>query len=108
MDWYVIFLYVLCESVCLFFNDQAPTEISTYWHTLSLDDALPICGVVSTSGDVVFQGDIKGRFNAYSAKDGKLLWSVDAQTPLNSAPISYEAGGRQYIDRKSPRLNSSH
>src|SRR3546814_8744083 len=33
----------------------------------------------------------------YSAKDGKLLWSFDAQTPLNSAPISYEAGGRQYI-----------
>src|SRR3546814_2386811 len=76
-------------------------------------------GVVATSGDVVFQGDIKGRFNAYSAKDGKLLWSFDAQTPLNSAPISYEAGGRQYIsilsglgtsagDRKSTRLNSSH
>src|SRR3546814_14171210 len=29
---------------CLFFNDTATTEIYTYWHTLSLHDALPIYG----------------------------------------------------------------
>src|SRR3546814_1242899 len=29
----------------LFFNDTATTEIYTYGHTLSLHDALPICGV---------------------------------------------------------------
>src|SRR3546814_14504876 len=27
-----------------FFNDTATTGIYTYWHTLSLHDALPICG----------------------------------------------------------------
>src|SRR3546814_7503531 len=27
---------------CFFFNDTATTEIYTYWHTLSLHDALPI------------------------------------------------------------------
>src|SRR3546814_3011727 len=29
--------------VFCFFNDTATTEIYTYWHTLSLHDALPIC-----------------------------------------------------------------
>src|SRR3546814_7278904 len=33
--------YVNC---CFFFNDTATTEIYTYVHTLSLHDALPICG----------------------------------------------------------------
>jgi quinohemoprotein ethanol dehydrogenase len=54
-------------------------------------------GVVATAGGVIFQGDITGKFNAYSASDGKPLWHFDAQAPMNSAPISYQAGGRQYI-----------
>src|SRR3546814_15977147 len=29
---------------CFFLNDTATTEIYTYGHTLSLHDALPICG----------------------------------------------------------------
>src|SRR3546814_10956111 len=29
-------------AICFFFNDSAPTEIYTYLHTLSLNDALPI------------------------------------------------------------------
>src|SRR3546814_15001989 len=31
------------DFVFFFFNDTATTEIYTYWHTLSLHDALPIC-----------------------------------------------------------------
>src|SRR3546814_14543627 len=33
---------VLCTSRSFFFNDTATTENYTYWHTLSLHDALPI------------------------------------------------------------------
>ena len=54
-------------------------------------------GTVATAGNLVFQGDVKGAFNAYAADSGKLLWSFPAQAAINSAPISYEVNGRQYI-----------
>src|SRR3546814_18641491 len=33
---------IVIGLLCYFFNDTATTEIYTYWHTLSLHDALPI------------------------------------------------------------------
>src|SRR3546814_17617950 len=36
--------------IIFFFKDTATTEIYTYWHTLSLHDALPIFGNVESSG----------------------------------------------------------
>src|SRR3546814_14875887 len=38
-------LFVLSFLLFFFFNDPATTEIYTYCHTLSLHDALPICGI---------------------------------------------------------------
>src|SRR3546814_7467060 len=35
-------------DVCFCFNETATTEIYTYGHTLSLHDALPICGLTGT------------------------------------------------------------
>src|SRR3546814_9488623 len=35
-------MYVVYIHFMFFFNDTATTEIYTYWHTLSLHDALPI------------------------------------------------------------------
>jgi quinohemoprotein ethanol dehydrogenase len=54
-------------------------------------------GVLATGGDLIFQGTIDGSFNAYSAQAGKLLWSFDARAPLLATPISYTAGGKQYV-----------
>jgi quinohemoprotein ethanol dehydrogenase len=54
-------------------------------------------GVLATGGDLVFQGGMDGRFNAYDARTGKLLWSFDARAPVIAPPISYSAGGRQYV-----------
>jgi quinohemoprotein ethanol dehydrogenase len=54
-------------------------------------------GVVATGGNLVFQGDIDHRFDAYDAESGKLLWSYDAKAPVMGPPISYEVEGRQYI-----------
>src|SRR3546814_20678468 len=41
----VLSRYSMLYIFVFFFNDTATTEIYTYWHTLSLHDALPICGV---------------------------------------------------------------
>src|SRR2546429_7180688 len=64
------------SSVFFFFNDTATTEI----YTLSLHDALPICGV------------------------GETKWAVRRR--MRSHFVGAE--GERLLDRKSTRLNSSH
>ena len=54
-------------------------------------------GTLSTAGGLVFQGTNVGRFVAYDAKDGRELWSIDAQTGVVAAPSSFELDGQQYI-----------
>ncbi|HWW81805.1 MAG TPA: PQQ-dependent dehydrogenase, methanol/ethanol family [Steroidobacteraceae bacterium] len=54
-------------------------------------------GTLSTAGGLVFQGTNVGRFVAYDARDGKELWSVEAQTGVVAAPASFELDGEQYI-----------
>lgn len=54
-------------------------------------------GVLATGGDLVFQGQINGRFSAYAAQDGKELWHFPAQDAVLAAPISYRVGGTQYV-----------
>ncbi len=54
-------------------------------------------GVVSTAGNLVFQGDSMGRFCAYRATDGRRLWSVETHTGIVAPPVTYEVGGRQYV-----------
>jgi quinohemoprotein ethanol dehydrogenase len=54
-------------------------------------------GVLSTAGNLVFQGTATGSFNAYAADDGRRLWSFAAQTGVMAGPISYSVGGKQYV-----------
>ncbi len=54
-------------------------------------------GVLATGGDLVFQGTVDGIFRAYDAATGKLVWSFDTGAPILAPPISYEAGGTQYV-----------
>jgi len=54
-------------------------------------------GVMVTGGDLVFQGTVDGMFKAFSATDGAQLWSFDARAPMIAPPITYEAGGKQYV-----------
>jgi len=54
-------------------------------------------GTLATAGGLVFQGTADGWFTAYDADAGKRLWRFDAGLGIISAPISYSAGGRQYV-----------
>jgi quinohemoprotein ethanol dehydrogenase len=54
-------------------------------------------GVLSTAGNLVFQGNVTGEVIAYAADTGRRLWSFDGQTGILGQPISYRAGGRQYV-----------
>jgi quinohemoprotein ethanol dehydrogenase len=54
-------------------------------------------GVLSTSGNLIFQGDIDGMLNAYHAGSGAKLWSFDAQSGIVAAPMSWAKDGQQYV-----------
>jgi quinohemoprotein ethanol dehydrogenase len=54
-------------------------------------------GVLSTAGNLVFQGNVGGEFVAYNAADGTKLWSFPAQTGIVAAPATYTIGDDQYV-----------
>jgi quinohemoprotein ethanol dehydrogenase len=84
-------------------NDAASAALIA-WNPVTQKEAWRIAmpsivsgGVVATAGNLVFQGSIDGRFNAYDATSGKPLWSFDAKAPIMAPPISYQVNGRQYV-----------
>lgn len=54
-------------------------------------------GVLSTGGNLVFQGNVGGEFVAYNAADGTKLWSFPAQTGVVAAPATYAIAEEQYV-----------
>jgi quinohemoprotein ethanol dehydrogenase len=54
-------------------------------------------GVLATAGNLVFQGTIGTNFVAYRADTGEKVWEMPVQNVPISAPITYLAGGEQYI-----------
>jgi quinohemoprotein ethanol dehydrogenase len=54
-------------------------------------------GVLSTAGNLVFEGTAKGNFEAYRASTGEKLWSVAAQTGVMAGPVAYEVNGEEYV-----------
>jgi PQQ-dependent dehydrogenase (methanol/ethanol family) len=54
-------------------------------------------GLLSTAGNLLFQSTPKGGFVAYRADTGERLWEFDLQTGAVAAPITYQAGGEQFV-----------
>lgn len=54
-------------------------------------------GTLTTAGNLVFQGQIDGKFSAYDARDGKELWSVNVGSGISAPPITYAVDGKQYV-----------
>ena len=54
-------------------------------------------GVLSTAGNLVFEGTADGHFEAYRADTGEKVWVMAVPTAVMAGPISYEAKGEQYV-----------
>jgi quinohemoprotein ethanol dehydrogenase len=54
-------------------------------------------GTMTTAGNLVFQGQIDGAFNAYAADTGRALWTFDAGAAVIAPPISFGVDGTQYV-----------
>src|SRR3546814_11632514 len=84
-----------------FFNDTATTEIYTYWHTLSLHDALPIYACAWLRG-------MPGMQVVDDASGAPTLALRGAVLPQQLDDGRRWLALADLIDRKSTRLNSSH
>ncbi|MGB1060975.1 MAG: hypothetical protein ACPGZU_12640, partial [Ketobacter sp.] len=47
-------------------------------------------GMLSTGGNLLFQGTADGKFVAFAADSGKRLWDFPAQTGIVAAPTTFE------------------
>jgi quinohemoprotein ethanol dehydrogenase len=54
-------------------------------------------GVLSTAGDLVFQGLVGGDFVAFDARDGSERFRFKTQNGIIGSPISYAVDGEQYV-----------
>ncbi|PSM16788.1 PQQ-dependent dehydrogenase, methanol/ethanol family [Nitratireductor sp. StC3] len=54
-------------------------------------------GTLTTAGGLVFQGTADGRFVAYDAKTGDMLWQTPVGTGVVAAPATWEKDGVQYV-----------
>lgn len=54
-------------------------------------------GVLTTAGNLVFQGTADGRFVAYRADNGQKVWSWQGSDGIIAGAMSYEVAGQQYI-----------
>ncbi len=54
-------------------------------------------GALATAGNLVFQGNSKGQFQAFDATSGKPLWKFQAPSGVVAGPVSYTVGKTQYV-----------
>ena len=83
---------ILWEQPLGLVDKLAPVPIPLRWGT-------PYAGgPIATGGGLVFIGATADeRFRAYDTETGELLWEFEGPTSANATPMTYMAGGRQYV-----------
>ncbi len=56
-----------------------------------------IGGVLTTAGNLVFNGEANGLFRAFDASNGKKLWEYQTGAGVNAPAVSYSVKGKQYV-----------
>jgi alcohol dehydrogenase (cytochrome c) len=54
-------------------------------------------GTLSTAGGLVFTGFTDGTFAAYDDTSLDQVWKINVGTGFNAPPMTFEAGGKQYV-----------
>jgi quinohemoprotein ethanol dehydrogenase len=54
-------------------------------------------GLLTTAGNLLFQGTGDGRFVAYAADSGRILWAVPTMVGIIAPPVTYAVDGEQYV-----------
>jgi len=72
-----------------------PATLEPKWEFKMSD--ITWAGVLTTAGDVAFSGGKEGYFVALDARTGALLWKAALGGQINSGPMSYAVGGKQFV-----------
>jgi alcohol dehydrogenase (cytochrome c) len=56
-----------------------------------------LTSVLTTAGDVGFVGDLDRTFRAFDVRTGESLWQIRLGTSVQGFPVTFRAGGRQYV-----------
>jgi alcohol dehydrogenase (cytochrome c) len=56
-----------------------------------------VSGVLTTGGGLVFTGYADGTLAAYDDTTLDPLWKINVGTGFNAPPMTFEAGGKQYV-----------
>jgi PQQ-dependent dehydrogenase (methanol/ethanol family) len=67
------------------------------WEIPQTGNAQSWGGVLSTAGGVVFFCEDSGAFAAADARSGELLWHFQTSDLWKASPMTYMAGGKQYV-----------
>ena len=56
-----------------------------------------LSGAMTSAGGLVFYGNQRGELKAVDAKTGNVLWQFNVGTGILQSPVTYTAGGKQYL-----------
>lgn len=69
------------------------------------DQRTAVMALLATAGDLIFGGDVGGRFRAFDAASGDVLWETELDAPVTGHPVSFAVDGKQFVAVSTGRSN---